>query len=479
MGKTASKSPATKRSSKANLTAKAKSQTKTVAPNERTIRIEVQESDPTKNPVVVSFPNGMPQALLPDEKGPGVIPPTFVWQRFSQKSAFGRRLIGNDQHCLYTAATRGLGYDERKTKLCVGIYDKKRGILRLHEAANKGTVFALRQSVPSYAEKGKVMEADDGAKNSRSVFQDFGSAKKRKVLKSQTANQVDIEHVVGAGAKSALVDSVVKGGLGMSESNRKAIGESMDTSASDVGSPQVKIGAVESAYAASRDKILPKYNDKAEQPGQVYSAQDIAGEAAWGRILQDLDACWNADNGQDVLRSIAASVEEKNWANCVKDILPEIPVGSKTAKDRFAVTYLLNWVVMFYKKNSGRKMISKPNPTNSHSFGIPTEVAVRCTQLFTSPIPTQGIRPGYVMTKVDKDKLFVHALLLYMMAQGLGMKVRNISAIAAELNIDISDAILRLRLAGCTVGKTGGNVGAMLKVPLTFPPPQKRIKRSR
>ena len=86
------------------------------------------------------------------------------------------------------------------------MYDKKRGVVTIHEAASKGTVFALRQSVPSYNANGgghaETKPGDTSALDRSQVFEDFGSSKKRKVLKSQAANQVDIDNVVGAGDRT-------------------------------------------------------------------------------------------------------------------------------------------------------------------------------------------------------------------------------------------------------------------------------------
>ena len=54
------------------------------------------------------------------------------------------------------------------------------------------------------------------------------------------------------------------------------------------------------------------------------------------------------------------------------------------------------------------------------------------------------------------------------------MRVKNISPVAKDLKISVNDASTKLRQAGCTIGKTGGSIGAVLKVPLTFPSPKKR-----
>jgi A49-like RNA polymerase I associated factor len=62
---------------------------------------------------------------------------------------------------------------------------------------------ALQQSVPRYAppERGQVEDRaglETAAAQRQALYQDFGSAKKRRVLKSQEANRVDMYTVVGS-----------------------------------------------------------------------------------------------------------------------------------------------------------------------------------------------------------------------------------------------------------------------------------------
>ena len=485
------------------------------------MRIDVQESHADKNPIVVSFPGGMPQALMDtngasvdnatkikdavsdssdgDSDDDVVISPKFTWNKLSAKSAFGRRIIGRDKNCVYTSASRGIGYDERSTKLCVGVYDKKRGIVKLYEAASKGTVYTLSQSVPHYtqqissslldpnAPKNDDIDKSNANNSYQAVFEDFGSAKKRKVLKSQTANQVDIDHVVGASSQagkggstpqSAMMENVITGSLSMSESNRKALEESMRMTGSDVAgiaSGMVTSNAVNAAHAESRKRWLPKYDEKAAKPSLVYSAKDIAGVMAWNRLLREINNCRD-DEDSFSADSVVQSIDENNWCDSAKEVVrKEIAMGSKSVKDRLVVTLLLNWFLQFYINNHTRKSIQKPDKTKSYWFGMPVEVATRCIELFTSPTSGRDGTGGFfVISDEKKNKCMIHILLLYIMSHGPTMRVKNISPVAKDLKISVNDASTKLRQAGCTIGKTGGSIGAVLKVPLTFPSPKKR-----
>mmetsp|Transcript_22661 Transcript_22661/g.25490 ORF Transcript_22661/g.25490 Transcript_22661/m.25490 type:complete len:157 (-) Transcript_22661:497-967(-) len=141
----------------------------------RRVTLEVAESSDTTNPIVVSFPGGLPESV----ENSNVKAPQFVWQKLSEKKNRARKVVGSDKHCLYSASAQGRLYDERQTKLCVGVYDKKRGSVVLYEGATKGTVFSLQQSVPAYTKKNGHVETDPSSSALRpNIFEDFGSQKK-------------------------------------------------------------------------------------------------------------------------------------------------------------------------------------------------------------------------------------------------------------------------------------------------------------
>lgn len=180
------------------------------------IKIQVHESDPSVDPIVVSFPGGVPEESTPK----------FFWKKNpTTVNKRGRTVIGHDETCVYRGQSDGMGYDGRRTKLCVGVLNKRTGKMELYPAAERGTVFALEQSVPSYnSSLYSAPRQFTAAQRRKALFEDFGSQKKRRVLKSQEANVVD--SVVGG---TDLVLQAMKrksGAANMSESNRKAMEES-------------------------------------------------------------------------------------------------------------------------------------------------------------------------------------------------------------------------------------------------------------
>lgn len=173
------------------------------------IDVKVVESDPAKDPVVVSFPGGVPAASS--------TPPQFVWTSVVEGSKRGRRVVGKDDTCTYQAENVGRGYDGRRTKLCVAVYNKRTKTLEVQLAAEKGTVYALTQSVSKYSSSGSALQT--GAQRRAALFADFGSSKKQKVLRSQAANRVTVDSVIGANQMTGAFSNQSN----MSASNRKAL----------------------------------------------------------------------------------------------------------------------------------------------------------------------------------------------------------------------------------------------------------------
>jgi len=178
------------------------------------IVIEVASPDASVDPVVASFPGGLPHSLTSQDEGP-----QFAYRKRKANSSKGRVLIGKDATNLYEAESSGR--NSGLSKLCVGLYNKKTGNLTLHQAAEEGIVFSMEQSVRSYKESHLELPSQmTGADRRRALFESFGSSKKRKVLKSQAANVVNVESVVGSA--SAMMGAFLKD-PNMSESNRKAL----------------------------------------------------------------------------------------------------------------------------------------------------------------------------------------------------------------------------------------------------------------
>ena len=208
--------------------------TKTKKAASSKVKVEVATNNLDFDPVVVSFPRGVPNSIASstslgdDDDGGGddAEPPLrFLRSKPKSSSSRGTLITGEDDHCTYTASASGRGHDGRLTKAYVCVYDKKAGTLRLVQSAERGTIFALDQCAKEYTPKINGAGGEEtGTRSTQDQLQllvdSFGSRKKQKVMNSRASNQVNIHSVVGTGG--VMMDSV-KNQEGISHDNRKTI----------------------------------------------------------------------------------------------------------------------------------------------------------------------------------------------------------------------------------------------------------------
>ena len=93
------------------------------------ITLQVTQENPKYDPVVVSFPRGLPSSLCTENSSSSTTDkaPKFTCSKLNpkSKSSRGRRINGEDANCTYTASATGSSHDNRRTKSYVCIYNKK------------------------------------------------------------------------------------------------------------------------------------------------------------------------------------------------------------------------------------------------------------------------------------------------------------------------------------------------------------------
>ena len=435
------------------------------------IRVEVSPNNPEYDPVVVSFPRGNPGS---DD------PPRFTCSQLKANSSRGRRITGEDDSCTYSASAAGRGHDGRLTKMYVCIYDKKKKALKVVPSAEKGTVFALEQTVkgytPNVANGGllfgsgqtqqdgeKVMSASD---RNNMLVESFGSKKKQKVMASRAANKVNINSVVGAGDGMMRSVEMQKG---ISTENKKGMNE---------GSKMVN--PTDMAYEEARQKMLPPYDINANEPSKVYNAESIAGTIAWVSITRFVNsALAKKSEGDKEMEWIDSLLGTKGYRPpSIVTLLKSIDPSKKSSQYRMKVTYLLFSTLRFHKRLQRRGIIEGASVDDCVSgLHITHEVGLRLFELFTTQVEGKE-GGGYSISKQQKDKLHSYILILYVIAGGKDMKVASINQLCKDMNnLDTKSASLLMREAGFLVKKSAsGDVGASLSVPITFPPPRRGKK---
>lgn len=341
--------------------------------------------------------------------------------------------MGKDDTCLYK------GHETKaNTKMAIAIYDPKNKTLTLQATSTH----IVQQSVPSYTNASQPEALKSTSWNA--VFEDFGSSKKRKVLKSQQANRVNVSSVVGAG----MVDSILEGD--MSQSNRTVLQQ---------GGKQES--AVDAATREWRESFLPPFDESAEEAHDVYSLEKIMDHEC-GEYVATLTArCLAKDD-------VAAALfdhgkKPAQWTPSVKALSYKIISQRKsTLSSALKAAVLCNFWSRLYVDLQHRKTIPAPTEERSRYFGVPLPCAKRWLHLFTTPA-TQG----FVMGKMQKQKCALFILMLYCMTTGI--QSEDVKPLADDLRLDAKEAGDLLRQAGFTVKRRTGKMAASLKVPLTFP----------
>ena len=446
--------------------------------------------NPAVDPILCSFPGGLPGALVEDANT--VSSKTQLpYFRIGSKQGVGHHKVvkGQDHACEYTATLSSpkRSSASRPTQMCIAIYDKQTNRVTLQPTADQGFVYAMAQSVPRYHNRKNNQQAAatdveeptmTAAESRKALFGDFGSAKKRKVMRSQEANRVNVESVVGAGN----MDSILQG---MSESNRQAV----VTAANGDGTPAMT--AADQATLTWRKQFLPEYNQNADAASKVYNAKKIAGAAAWNRLWNRVSKCLEQEN---VLAAILEGPPKPNatptteqggnddgateqrrskdvWYPSVVRLIKMLAPKGEAVKQQLVCAVLLNHFLHLYVQLHKKRYISAIEPDRPRFFGTPTDVGQRWVERFTTPMAGRDGEMGHVMSKANKDSCCVHLFLLLLMAEG-GHRMRSdsIQDLADDLQMDAKDASHLLRLAGCTVArKSTRETCAVLAVPLKFP----------
>jgi hypothetical protein len=383
-------------------------------------------------------------------------------------------------------------------QLCVGVFDRQTRTLTVHPAAAGGAVLAMAQSVPSYAQK-KTAAASTPTSNgvtAQQLFRDFGSSKKQKALRSQAANRLDADSVVGGGSMKEFFATAGN----MSESNRLAAEKfRQSVQAGGGGGGESSGGARPSSapdFAADaaadqwRRQFLPPHDEQATKARNIYDVKRLVGDEVWeqaGRVARAVLS--KADNACDkkqqlgrimelLLQTDSKEGEDKQQSRSVNAIQNHL-LEQQSWQQPLRCTYILHHWCSLYLKLHRRRSIPRP-AAGRLFFGVPAQMAVGFVETFCTELtPGSG---GYVMSKRDKDRCLVHLLLLYVLIVAVdndsSLLLADLRPVVTDLKLDSVEASKLLREAGCTCKKQKDNkIQVVLKVPLTFPAVKKR-KRS-
>jgi A49-like RNA polymerase I associated factor len=392
--------------------------------------------------------------------------------------------VGKDSTCYYA----GNVVDASRSRMCVGVYDKHTSTLTLYPAATA----SLQQSVIRYQPKapnGSAGAAAAAASSTggaagvpvtlKTLVGEFGSVKKQRAYKSQEANRVHLENVVGS-----TVEQFLDRTGGSKKKKKEAAGAGGNDNDNDAGAP---IDPVERVTREWRQAFLPPFDEGATDPLRVYNMEEFAGRDAWRLVGHRATALFQ---NKDQIRNATATADSTGpgtTANTkggdassylpgalasLKRLLLQQHTDSKLYQIKCALLY--QHLANLYGQLHRRKFIPPIDSNKPAYFGAPNEIAQLFLDKFTTSIQNSG-RDGHALSKANNDKCRAHLLLLH--AASHDCSQAPIAAAAADLKLDLAVASHLLKLAGCTVdkkrtaaGKTGSSEPvATLTLPLTFP----------
>jgi A49-like RNA polymerase I associated factor len=453
------------------------------------VKVRIQEPDVLKDPIVCSFPGGVPSA----ESGA-----SFQWFQKKKPQSKGAPdgnvwvVAGKDSTCEYYGS-HGEASSAPRSKLCVGVYDKVTKQLIVYQTACNGTVFTLQQHVPSYQAKVELTVDSSSARSSQELYADFGSVKKQRVLKSQAANRVTVENTV-QGTSSITGASLVHG---MSESNRQAVLlQQQQIQAKEVLAPS-GLAAVEASTQLWRQSFLPPFDPQATNANRVYSALKMAGEEVWNSTLPNLLSNLSR-NGDDFVTEITDFLNRNGNADIVQctETTQNLLRKWNQNQDKLKCSLLFHFFQSLFRSLKSKRSVPQPpseevdededlgrgDDHRRHSLygSTPRTIVQRFFDLFMSPLSqAQHGRPvGYVMSRAHQNKCIVYVLILYMLASNTHadqLHCPTLLPVLLDLQLDVSHATQLLRQAGCNVTKkNAATLLVELSLPLTFPPPPRK-----
>jgi A49-like RNA polymerase I associated factor len=540
----------------------------------KTIQVRfVKESDECMKPIICSFPGGLPEALQNTEHDDddhnnntrnnnqmGIRkPPSFVVIQQQQQSDVNTGniknkntekgieqtfIVGKDDTCLYsgsvslpirttktnTSKSSINAAKGQRSRVCVGVFDTTTNRLSIHESFGSGNIFSLNQSVLSYVPddtntNNATIESAEGRTLSsameryNALYRDFGSSKKNKVIKSQRANQVNVESVVGAG--NVMTDQFLRQATAIS--SRKSVQEQLAVQHGETDTTSAAGVAAVSNEATEqfRKHFLPPYDKDTAQPRLIYNFQDVVGKAVWEHVRRIVDICLkkSSEDGHPIdflqydprpTRLLPKRPEQQEnttttststttspipkgdyWNESIKFTLEKIKCkypdltsknASSIVKDQLRYCIILNHFmnlnVLLHKR---RYPIRGPDETARYWMSTPAVIARRFLDLFTTSVigtNQQNTDPMYTMSNVNSDCCCIHILLLYLLVDSATMmRSDDMRLVIDDLKVEPTKAIMLLKQAGCTVKKlpsktkTNPKFQALLLAPLQFPAP--------
>ncbi|TDH68098.1 hypothetical protein CCR75_007586 [Bremia lactucae] len=417
------------------------------------VHLKHQETFDRTAPIVATFRNGPPP---PKDRN------DLAFEVFENPAKKQRLVVASSEKVAYQGANFGyLGSSHDFASYAVGIYDKKTREVRL---CNVDQIYVMQQAIKNMSEEIDDNRGSDktAIEKRRDLIEAFGSKKSKRMQKNREENMLNLKNISGAASISQTLQTKMA-----AAKQKLAEKQAQDRS-------YTKEGA---ALAATRNALLPPCDIDAPTPDRVYDLSKFLTDD----VMDSLTIM--AEEVVEALQttSVAEYAASLNLASLPTRLMLSMPTPYDV--NTMCLVVYLAYMIDFY---SSRFPLRKTAEVFSEEKGIPLSIVRHFFKLFTDMSEDNNGYPTYLQSKMMKDKLSLHLLVVALTVNGFALDL-------AEVGNDLKRSPVHIqayaRQLGCLVEKLKTDAGvyagagslaskkptlrAVLSVPLHFPQPKR------
>ncbi|OQR97339.1 hypothetical protein ACHHYP_12137 [Achlya hypogyna] len=425
--------------------------------SKRSVELNFDANQADSAPVLVSFRGGPPK-----------VSSDFHFQMYENTAKKRKIVVADADKVSYQAANFGHGNASNDlSSYVVGVFDKASQSVQLY---NVDQLYVLQQSVRGFRERvdENTQASKSYAERTADLVNAFGSKVSKRIVKSREDNMVQVGNITGASAiTNALTQKVHQTN---EELAAKRANDPTYTHAS---------GAMDATRAA----VLPPCNVDAVTPDKVY----VLDKFLSNDVMESLSM--KADEFIGILETcpLAEFLDKNNppAAAYIRQVMTTLP--KPFDRKKVALMLYVMYLVQFYHL---RFPLFKSPADASESMNIPQIVVEQICDTFCDAVVGDNGRKSYAQSKVLKDKLILHMLVV---ALTVGSFSLDLTAISADLKRAPANLAQYVRQIGCRTDSVKAEGGlyqkssavkgkgmatrAVLSLPLVFPAAKKGSNR--
>ncbi|KAF0685447.1 Aste57867_22661 [Aphanomyces stellatus] len=420
--------------------------------SKRTVELLHEPTDAASAPLLVSFRGGPPLTST-----------SFHCQVYEHAAKKKRIVVADTEKVTFQAANFGHGNASSDlSSYAVGIVDKEAGTVQLF---NVDQLYVMQQSVKSFRENidDNIQDTVSFAERQKNLVDAFGSKASKRIVRSREENKINIDNVRGA--------------LSITQTFSEKVAENTELLAAK-RAKDPKYTSDGGAMDETRLAMLPPIDLDALTPEDVY----VVSKFLHGDVMESL--LMKADEFISVLSTCALadflSQNEVAAANYISQVMTSM--GKPYDRDNIALMLYVMYLIQFFH---ARYPMQVSPASLSEDMNVPFVVVKQILDTFTDPTVNDYGKTTYTQSKVLKDKLLLHLLVVALTVGNLSL---DVAPLAADLKRHPSNITGYTKQVGCRVdkvktdasglgGKKSESYRAILTLPLQFPSLKKGASR--